>query len=306
MKNQFRIPDDLQHMLVPPIEPPQAPPRRPLEHWKKKGYLGSTQEQPAHEVKVIDILPDVVAAAIAVVQAVREWTGGYLGQRDDLKLLALSSRLFASYPVSAMDWWGSKDRVPPARVSLLDLRWPDGCEALREAIADLQDIVGAPFAALLAENSDRPTPEEYQAVQQHLMDALPQMDELVCQMQRELEDLAAGNKVEEVRQRKEKVKVPTDQEILVYQFKISTGAKQEQLARLLATVTGRTMDQGTVSRSIQKVERFIEAGNVLPPISPELVQRAIAMDPKMIDMGPNLERRTPRQRRRRDDSSGSA
>jgi len=72
---------------------------------------------------------------------------------------------------------------------------------------------------------------------------------------------------------------------------------QTKLAKRLAEL-GVPSTQGQVSRRLRKVEDYLEAGNILPEIKP-LISKPDSIDPALIDMGKRQDKRTPRQRERR-------
>ena len=78
---------------------------------------------------------------------------------------------------------------------------------------------------------------------------------------------------------------------------LSPEATQAGIAKAMGSMFGVTCDQGRVSRWLERVKTWVEAGNVLPdlPTAP-LTGRAQTMDPKNIDMGANPEHRAPHQR----------
>jgi hypothetical protein len=84
----------------------------------------------------------------------------------------------------------------------------------------------------------------------------------------------------------------------VYRLWLATGQTQEELARLY-TQEKRPVDQGTVSRWIRQVKKWLEAGNVLPDLTAARDRKPMPMDAARIDLGPNREGRSAGQKKRR-------
>jgi hypothetical protein len=103
------------------------------------------------------------------------------------------------------------------------------------------------------------------------------------------------------------LKKPSKAAMMVYRYwlgsnlLLSERKTQKELADdpALMELLGRKIDQGTVSRSIKRVEEWIEAGNVLPDLSEPLDSKPSAMDPSQIDLGARQDGRGKRQRGRR-------
>ena len=75
-------------------------------------------------------------------------------------------------------------------------------------------------------------------------------------------------------------------------------SKQREIAEKI-TQQGTPATQGQVSKWLKAVEDFQKAGGVVPTVD-ELKARPQAVDPAILDMGARQDRRTPRQRPRRD------
>jgi hypothetical protein len=100
------------------------------------------------------------------------------------------------------------------------------------------------------------------------------------------------------------VKQPSNDAFTAYRVWVATGRIQEELAEMLTKELRRPVHQGTVSRWIDQVKRWLEAGNVLPDLSPPLNKKPSAMDPERIDLGGRLDHRSERQRERRNSDAG--
>ena len=83
---------------------------------------------------------------------------------------------------------------------------------------------------------------------------------------------------------------PTERDEQAYRLRLVTGKTQEEIAKDLDCT------QGQVSRSINKVEEWVAAGNVLPPLESGGKPQVQSMDPQKIDMGKRMDGRTPSQR----------
>jgi len=108
----------------------------------------------------------------------------------------------------------------------------------------------------------------------------------------------ASNKPEVARNGQ--LKQPSDDAFKAYRVWTITGKSQIELARLLESEFKRNVSQGQVSRWLRDVKKWIEAGKVLPDIHGTHSNKPMPMDPAKIDLGPNREGRTKRQRRRAD------
>lgn len=94
-----------------------------------------------------------------------------------------------------------------------------------------------------------------------------------------------------------RMKQPCDDAITAYRLQIGTGLKQGKLAQKLIELWRRPVDQGTVSRWLSQVRKFIEAGNVLPGVEDKLRrQKPTVMDPRRIDLGKRQDQRIGRRR----------
>jgi hypothetical protein len=97
------------------------------------------------------------------------------------------------------------------------------------------------------------------------------------------------------------LKEPPKEAIALYRYQVATGKKQTALANdpKLMEALGRQVSQGTISRWLSWVRKWIEAGNVLPPLPEPLNSQPTPLDPERIDLGKRQDGRTRRQRGRR-------
>jgi hypothetical protein len=97
-------------------------------------------------------------------------------------------------------------------------------------------------------------------------------------------------------------KEPSKDAFAVYRYQIATGKNQTELAAdpMLMAQLGKTVVQGTISRWLKNVRKWLKAGNVLPEMPGRSDAKPVPMDPERIDMGPRQDYRTPRQRQRGD------
>jgi hypothetical protein len=87
-----------------------------------------------------------------------------------------------------------------------------------------------------------------------------------------------------------------------YRLSILTGRKQTEIAEALSKEWHQSIAQGTVSRWIRQVEKFLKKTNILPNANPSArsrIQKPLAMDPAHIDLGPRRDGRSRQRRSRR-------
>ena len=94
---------------------------------------------------------------------------------------------------------------------------------------------------------------------------------------------------------------PSEDAFKAYRLSIATGKNQTELAEILTTELKRPIGQGQVSRWLDKVKEWLEAENVLPDLFKPLDKQPTAIDPEVLDLGKRQDRRTERQRDRRND-----
>ena len=97
-------------------------------------------------------------------------------------------------------------------------------------------------------------------------------------------------------------KMPSKEAVAAYRLSFLKGQKQENIAAELTKQFSRPVSQGQVSRWIKQVRAFLKAGNVLPDLE-GLTRKPDAVDPGAINMGRRQDRRTKRQRLRRDEGA---
>jgi hypothetical protein len=103
------------------------------------------------------------------------------------------------------------------------------------------------------------------------------------------------------------LKEPSKDEFTVYKYSFATGKTQKELADdpALMDLLGRKVDQGTISRWLGKVKKWVEALGLPPDLSEPLGSKPTPMDPGEIDLGKRQDGRAKRQRgRRNSDSDG--
>jgi hypothetical protein len=97
----------------------------------------------------------------------------------------------------------------------------------------------------------------------------------------------------------QKRKEPSADAFAAYRLKLVTGETQTNLARLLQEEWKRPVTQGQVSRWLNEVKDWIEAGNVLPDLTATPNTKPTPINPELIDMGERQDGRARHQRGRR-------
>jgi len=98
---------------------------------------------------------------------------------------------------------------------------------------------------------------------------------------------------------KPKLQVPDDKMFAAYRLKVVVGVKtQKEIAEMLSKEYRKKIHQGTVSVWLDRAEKWITAGNVMPNL-PGLAGEPQSVDPKIINMGARLDGHVPRQRVKR-------
>ena len=101
------------------------------------------------------------------------------------------------------------------------------------------------------------------------------------------------------------IKRPPERALQAWRLRDLQGLKgPTEVAEAMTKHTDKKVHQGTVSRWLGQVEAYLAAGNILPDL-PHLEKEPPSVDPAVIDMGSRQDRRTPRQRTRRDPDSDS-
>ncbi len=91
------------------------------------------------------------------------------------------------------------------------------------------------------------------------------------------------------------LKEPSQDAFAAYRAQRVTGKPQTEIAEILTAELKRPISQGQVSRWINEVVPWMEAGNVLPDL-PGLKSKPTPMAPDKIDLGGRQDGRTKRQR----------
>jgi NACHT domain len=99
-----------------------------------------------------------------------------------------------------------------------------------------------------------------------------------------------------------KIKKPSENAIKAYRYWLAFGRdkNQSEIAAELTKELREPVTQPKISRWIMRVEKWIEAGNVLPDLGMQ-ARRARPIDPSKLDMGKRQNRLTPRQRSHQSD-----
>ncbi len=79
------------------------------------------------------------------------------------------------------------------------------------------------------------------------------------------------------------MKQPSAQAIAIYRACTIGGMTQTELAKRSVELLGEKVNQGTISRVVRKVKRYLEAGNVLPDLAPPKRKPSItSSDPQVM------------------------
>ncbi len=99
------------------------------------------------------------------------------------------------------------------------------------------------------------------------------------------------------------IKRPPEAAFMAWRLRDFSGInKQGEIATKMIEL-GTLATQGQVSRWLNEVELYLDAGNILPDLPTPLTDRPQSIDPTVIDMGKRADGHTPRQRLRRDPNS---
>jgi len=90
---------------------------------------------------------------------------------------------------------------------------------------------------------------------------------------------------------------PSEMALAAYRLSLVTGANQEEIANVLQKQFREPVTQPKVSRMVRRVQRYLNAGNILPP-PPKTPQHAKSFDPSTLELGERTDRLTKRQRTR--------
>jgi hypothetical protein len=252
-------------------------PPRALNHWCGKGRLQPEAIVSAHEVQLPDVLSELMRVGIRVVQHYRD--ANLERQTDEHEILGpMVGALFERYPVDPSQWWGSKNRIPPAHVGVLELQWPAGTDDLRSVVRNLQNLLKPPISWIMwcgrnVDNPEAPTYLEREIANLAIRLRIPQLEMLLVELRRRLEGLNDGTTLGDLREN-QRIRTPSSDAFLAYEIRELTGAKQEDIARLICQFTGGTTEQGTVSRWLGEVDRWISQGNLVPPCDRSLLRNS--------------------------------
>lgn len=282
------------------VEQALAP--RPLSYWNDKAFLLNSGRTPAHTADVLAAAELVVSAGVEFCQSAQsgELGNGLFPAKATPRFAAA---LHAEFTVEPGQWWGPDTEIPPTVVGLTELPWPAEASAVRAVIRRLQERISeALLAAAIRQStrhSDGATPEERREANTFLLGELPFIEEQVLALRRELQ--AARNRPARAPEPPSRsVKRPSDDSFRIYQLSVSTGESQTRVAEIFTQGTGRPMLQGQVSRHLQAVKKWLDAGNHLPELAPPPVRKIAPVDPAELDKGARRDGRTPRQRNKAD------
>jgi len=299
------LPPKLQQLLDAGEWPKWERPKRELSYWAGKSLLKCEASLAAHDVVVADQLKVIVRTGTVAVQLLRGQLDLQSGEAREIRGEFIGA-LFYKYPVDPDRWWGTQDCIPPATVGILELQWPAGTQEMRAIVGEILLLVEPPFACLYGsgrrvDNRLAPTCEEQEAAENALKECVPRLEQLIVRLKQQLEELLNDTTMERLKEQKV-LKVPGQDAWLAYFLREITGATQKQIAKLIAGATGGTTEQGTVSRWLKEVDAWIAQSNRSPAPDLPLIGRALAIDPTVLNLGPRLDGRTPRQREEGDDS----
>lgn len=312
---QFEIPESLQDVLRSISDrdraPVPTPEPRPLDFWQNINPFASVQSS-EKEWRVIDLLPKIRDASIGAVQEIRRWSTEEYPYRSHKLTINFAARLFDRYRVDPAKWWGPKKSVLPEDVDILQLQRPDGVDELKtKVIPELRKLVGNAATVLwanppIASAEARPTEAEIRLAEEHLMQVLAAIEEQTVRLTTSLDELNSG----EVSNRlladgPKSMRPPTDNEMSAYFLRYVGKLQISEIKTKLKLAE----HPGTISRWIDKARHWYERGNPLPDRILALLvdsrpksKSVTSTDPSKLDLGPNREGRSPRQRNRQTDS----
>jgi hypothetical protein len=269
---------------------------RPLSHWQSLGPITCELDINAHEVKIAEFVANVVACGIELVHAVRDHA--YKSDKEYSEIRgALVGTLYASFPVDPSKWWGRQDRVPPARVSILELQWPLGTDPIQNVVREMHELLAPPLACICftgrrIDNPTAPTYEETQIAEEELRKKIPELERLIVELRSEhgrWTSGAIGKQLEEERPRQ----MPSPDAFLAYYLREIFGFTQTEIATRIAHATGGTTSQGTISRWLKEVDAWKGANNSIPAPDTAVLHRAFSMDPSILDARARIDGRKP-------------
>lgn len=311
---EYPVPAHLQLALTerPPKPAPQATPSRDLSQWAGKGYLSHEYRLPAHGVQPLDAVRDLIDIAIPCIQQVREWSekerpnDAWMSRGDGFCWEAFGAQLFRQYAIDPATWWGDQNTIPPATIGLHEFPWKlqetEIVDALRVLRKLLEPMLVVLYHRYPLSSADNPSPAESQAAFERLIITLPEFETQILRLKAATSVLQT--KIEQLDEEIPKgasLKQPSDRAMVVYRLWFATGARQEDIAEKFKEDYGLPMEQGSVSRYLNQVKAWVEAGNILPAAEQSSVKPIIKADSPSVDLGANQTGRTPRQRERKND-----
>lgn len=165
---------------------------RLLSFWLARHPPGWASQHPAATADPIALATKAQGLAIAFA----DWLSLPREERwDTFTLQALSAALFNRYRVEVKR--GAR-RLPPISVSLLQLSWPPGSQAIQHQVAELQQLLAAPFAIFKAirvavDAEVFPTGQELRLAEETIVAAREELKNIALRLGAALEQYAAEN-----------------------------------------------------------------------------------------------------------------
>jgi hypothetical protein len=294
IKARLRIPERLE-AAHDRLRASLSPPPRPLENWVGKHYL----ERRGTTVDALDlqqVLQNLVDRGIRFVQEVRIWHTDKT-DRPQAVIEHFAGFLFMQYAVEPSLWWGDQTEIPPASVGVHDLPWPGSVNGLPAALQSLQSMIEGPMAVLsfrlAVGHPDGPTWEERTAAKSALINRVPELETQILALRSALGVLRAPKPVAEPEDAPaQSIRRPSDEAIEIYALSTTLGLKQAEIVTQFREKKQKIIDQSKVSRSLQQVKKWLDAGNQLPGLSTVAPPKIQTMDPAILDRGPRVDKRS--------------
>lgn len=194
---QFPIPDEFQELINTQVdEPIEKTTMRPIADWKGR-FPTENAKTPAHEARVVEILPQLRDRGIAAIHELQDWLNLPTGSRCTLALLQFVFKLTERYRVDPKHWSGPANAIPPKSVGLLELNWPDGVDEVKNRVLpELLDTLEPVGAVLLSTRllgvEPRPNDEEVGIAEQFILDRLDRIVTLLSAIRQAVHDLETG------------------------------------------------------------------------------------------------------------------
>lgn len=287
-----------EFMAPQTIGEPKIQEPRPIEFWLECKDVSQASSLVAHEIDPIEMAEDIMNFGIAAVQQLRNQPRlDALNARDDV--FGLGRTLFRMYTVDPKKWWGSNDIVPPQQVSHTELPWPKGSAKVECIVEELSKAFRIPYAALRAYRSlpgdfAKPNDQDLPVIQE----AVDGMAEILEPLVVELRSAISGYQSFLAAQppEKEAIKRPSDRAFRVYVLSTYFDVTQQEISEMMKRKTGTPITQGTISRYISSVKRWLDDGNKMPALETLNKDRAKSIDPSKLDMGKREDAHAPRQK----------